>query len=139
MALTKARLLKHDFPVHEKVPIWMLTCQLCSVSAGFAHLRHGYAYLKSLAHQNRTIAIASDFRVDGTKLPEIPQKEGGFGSGHGRPRRKSWTSTPKSAVSCSPSGGEKLFDPMHGHPGVRVRNVRGKSGPKSLCYAVFLP
>ena len=28
-----------------------------------------------LAHQNRTIAIASDFHVDGAKSPEIPQKE----------------------------------------------------------------
>ena len=26
--------------------------------------------------EDRTIAIASDFRVDGAKLPEIPQKEG---------------------------------------------------------------
>ena len=33
-----------------------------------------------LAHQNRTIAIASDFRVDGAKSPEIPQKEGVLGS-----------------------------------------------------------
>ena len=32
-----------------------------------------------LAHQNRTIAIASDFRVDGAKSPEIPEKERGFG------------------------------------------------------------
>ena len=32
-------------------------------------------------------------------------------SGHGRPRRKSWTSAPKSAFSCGPGGGEKLFDP----------------------------
>ena len=32
-------------------------------------------------------------------------------SGHGRPRRKSWTSAPKSAFSCGPDGGEKLFDP----------------------------
>ena len=31
---------------------------------------------RSLAHQNRTIAIASDFRVDGAKSPEILQKEG---------------------------------------------------------------
>ena len=31
---------------------------------------------KNLAHQNRTIAIASDFRVDEAKSPEIPQKEG---------------------------------------------------------------
>ena len=29
-----------------------------------------------LAHQDRTIAIASNFRVDGAKSPEIPQKEG---------------------------------------------------------------
>ena len=29
-----------------------------------------------LAHQNRTIAIASDCCVDGAKSPEIPQKEG---------------------------------------------------------------
>ena len=32
-----------------------------------------------LANQNRTITIASDFRVDGAKSPEIPQKEGGLG------------------------------------------------------------
>ena len=31
--------------------------------------------------------------------------------GHGRPRRKSWTSAPKSAFCCGPGGGEKLFDP----------------------------
>ena len=36
--------------------------------------------LPSLAHQNRTIAIASDFRVDGAKSQEIPQKEGVLGS-----------------------------------------------------------
>ena len=30
----------------------------------------------NLAHQNRTIAIASDFRVDEAKSPEIPQNEG---------------------------------------------------------------
>ena len=39
-----------------------------------------------------------------TKLFENP-------SGHGRPRRKSWTSAPKSAFSCGPADGEKLFDP----------------------------
>ena len=33
-----------------------------------------------LAHQNRTIAIASDFRVDGAKSPEILQKQGDLGS-----------------------------------------------------------
>ena len=55
-------------------------------------------------------------------------------SGHGRPRRKSWMSAPNSAFSCGPGGvvvGRNFLTP--GHPGVRVRNVRGKSGPKSLC------
>ena len=32
--------------------------------------------IQVLAHQNSTIAIASDFRVDGAKSPEILQKEG---------------------------------------------------------------
>ena len=32
-------------------------------------------------------------------------------SGPGRLRRKSRTSAPKSAFSCGPGGGEKLFDP----------------------------
>ena len=35
--------------------------------------------LSCLAHQNRTIAIASDLRVDGAKSPEIPQQEGVLG------------------------------------------------------------
>ena len=35
---------------------------------------------KHLAHQDCTIAIASDFRVDKAKSPEIPQKEGVLGS-----------------------------------------------------------
>ena len=37
-------------------------------------------YHLNLAHQNRAIAIASDFRVDGAKSPEIPQQEGVLGS-----------------------------------------------------------
>ena len=32
-----------------------------------------------LAHQNSTLAIASDFCIDGAKSPEIPQKEGVLG------------------------------------------------------------
>ena len=35
---------------------------------------------KQLLHQNRTIVIASDFRVDGAKSPEILQKEKVLGS-----------------------------------------------------------
>ena len=43
----------------------------------------------TLAHQNRTIAIASDFRVDRAKLPELPQKEGVSGSEIATRNRKS--------------------------------------------------
>ena len=56
-----------------------------------------------------------------------------------------WTSTPKivdvrtrSAFSCGPVMGRNSLTP--GHPGVRVRNVPRKSGPKSLCLCcVFFP
>ena len=41
----------------------------------------------------------------------------------------------KSAFSCSPSGEEKRFD-HPGHPGVRVRNVRGE---KFMFMLFFLP
>ena len=61
----------------------------------------------NLAHQNRTIAIASDFRVDRAKSPEIPQKEGVLGSEIAARNRKSLATfyrTLKSqcsiAVSC---------------------------------------
>ena len=43
----------------------------------------------NLAHQNRTVAIASDFRVDGAKSPEIPQKEGVLGPEIAARNRKS--------------------------------------------------
>ena len=42
-----------------------------------------------LARQNRRTAIASDFRVDGAKSPEIPQKEGVLGSEIAAQNRKS--------------------------------------------------
>ena len=42
-----------------------------------------------LAHQNRTIAIASDFRTDGAESPEILQKEGVLGSEIAARNRKS--------------------------------------------------
>ena len=61
----------------------------------------------TLAHQNRTIAIASDFRIDGARSPEIPQKEGVSGSEIAARNRKSLATfhrTPKSqcsiAISC---------------------------------------
>ena len=42
-------------------------------------LRRSAFWVLSLAHPNRTIAIAG-FRVDGARSPEIPQKEGVSGS-----------------------------------------------------------
>ena len=45
--------------------------------------------LAVLAHQNRTIAIASDFRVDGAKSPEARQKEGVLGKEMAARNRKS--------------------------------------------------
>ena len=56
-------------------------------------------------------------------------------SGHGRPRQKSWTSAPKVRFSAAPVMGRNFL--TRGRPGVRVRNVRGKSGPKSLCLCCF--
>ena len=53
------------------------------------HLKWDFAMKLALAHQNRTIAIASDFRVDGAKSPEIPQKEGALGSEIAARNRKS--------------------------------------------------
>ena len=59
-------------------------------------------------------------------------------SGHGRPRRKSWTSAPKSAFSCGPGGGEKLFDPgASGRKGQECpREIRTK---KFMFMLFFLP
>ena len=59
-------------------------------------------------------------------------------SGHGRPRRKSWTSAPKSAFSCSPGEGEKLFDPgASGHKGQECpREIRTK---KFMFMLFFFP
>ena len=48
-------------------------------------------------------------------------------SRHGRPGRKSWASTPKARFPAAP----EFLTPEHS--GARVRNVRGKFGPKSLC------
>ena len=41
----------------------------------------------------------------------------------------------KVRVSAAPVMGRNFL--TQGHPGVRVRNVRGKSGPKSLCLCCF--
>ena len=83
----------------------------------------------TLAHQNRTIAIAIDFRVDGAKSPEIPQKEGVLGSEIAARNRRSLATfhrTLKSqciiAVSCL---GNRAISGVHdGH--------RNRKSQKSL-------
>ena len=50
---------------------------------------------------------------------------------HGRPRRKSWTSAPKSVFSCGPGGGEKLFDP-------RASGREGQECPREIQTKKFM-
>ena len=52
-------------------------------------------------------------------------------SGHGRPRRKSGTSAPKSAFFCGPIDGEKLFD-----SGASKRN--GQECPREIRTEKFM-
>ena len=66
--------VRHQF--RRKLPTGDTQC----VCARSAWAKKSTAFLLNLAHQNRTIAIASDVRVDGVKSPEIPQKEGVSGS-----------------------------------------------------------
>ena len=57
-------------------------------------------------------------------------------SGHGSPPPKIMdVRTKKVRSPAGPVVGRNFLTP--GHPGVRVRNVRGKSGPKSLCLCCF--
>ena len=58
-------------------------------------------------------------------------------SGHGCPRRKSWTSAPKNAFSCGHGGGRNFL--TLGHPGVKVKNVRGSPDQSVYVYVVSLP
>ena len=43
------------------------------------YVEHRPRHYPSLAHQNHTIAIASDFRVDGAKIARNPAERRGFG------------------------------------------------------------
>ena len=56
-------------------------------------------------------------------------------SGHGRPHRKSWTSAPKSAFSCGPGGGEKLFDP--GSSGRKGQQCSQEIRTKKFMFMLF--
>ena len=66
------------------------------------------------------IAIASDFRVDGAKSPEIPQKEGVLGSEIAARNRKSLATfhrTLKSqcSIACSCLGSRAISGGRDGH------------------------
>ena len=80
---------KHRVPMGQRLyPVLVL-------GRGQRLLRHIQTWISSvetihlLAHQNRTIAIASDFRVDGAKSQESSQKEGVLGSEIAARNRKS--------------------------------------------------
>ena len=82
---------------------------------------------QGLAHQHRTIAIASDFRVDGAKSPEIPQKEGVLGSEiAARNRKSTFYRTLKSQCSIAFSclGNRAIFGVRDGHRNRKNRKNR---------------
>ena len=95
-------------------------------------------FLLILAHQNRTIAIASDFRVDGAKSPEIPQQEGVLGSEIAAPNRRSLATfhrTLKSqciiAVSCF--GNRAISGVRDGH-----RNRKSQKSLRFRCAKLLI-
>ena len=86
--------------------------------------------MRILAHQNRTIAIASDFRVDGAKSPEIPQQEGVSGSEIAARNRKSLATFHRNlksqcSIAFSCFGNRAISQVRDGH--------RNRSNRKNRC------
>ena len=54
--------------------VWMRDRAIWGLPIAPPYRQRGSYRGRGLAHQNRAIAIASDFRVDGAKSPDIPQK-----------------------------------------------------------------
>ena len=82
----------------------------------------------NLAHQNRTIAIARDFRVDWAKSPEIPQKEGALGSDIAARNRKSLATSHRTlqsqrniALSCL--GNRAISGVCDGHRNCKSQKI----------------
>ena len=102
------------------------------------HVPHPHkTMVLNLANQNRTIAIASDFRVDGAKSPEIPQKEGVLGPEIAARNRRSLATfhrTLKSqciiAVSCL--GNRAISGVRDGH-----RNRKSQKSLRFRCAKVL--
>ena len=91
----------------------------------------------NLAHQNRTIAIASDFRVDGAKSPEILHKEEVLGSEIAARNRKSLATfhrTLKSQCSIALSclGNRAISGVRDGH-----RNRKSQKSLRFRCAKCF--
>ena len=82
-----------------------------------------------LAHQNRTIAIASDFHDDGAKSPEIPQKRGVSASGIAIRNRRSLATfhrTSKSQCKVLEVASD-FWGPRLGRPPKGTYSPRGRS------------
>ena len=63
-----------------EVPGWQMSIPIIELYDPWIHAALRVSWEKDIRSGNRTIAIASDFHVDGAKSPEIPQKEGVLGS-----------------------------------------------------------
>ena len=109
--------------------------------------------IRALAHQNRTIAVASDFRVDGAESPEILQKQGVLGSDIAARNRK-WLATfhrtlkSQCSIACSFSEIAAISGVRDGHrnrksqKSLRFRGakVRAKNLKKTIVpWRSFLP
>ena len=101
-----------SFPGREDT-LGKMTCDFCILTLPCRMMTHpsvrfaamcllSFAFLVTLAHQNRTIAISSDFCVDGAKSPEILQKKGVLGSDIAARNRKSLATVHRTLKSqCS--------------------------------------
>ena len=91
------------------------------------------SFFLGLAHQNRIIAIASDFRVDRAKSPEIPQKEGVLGSEIAARNRKSLATFRRTQVTLKSQCNIALSCLRHrAIPGVRGGH-RNRKNSKNRC------
>ena len=87
----------------------------------FLWCKGAYARNPCINSQSRGPKISANFSC--AKIFKNP-------SGHGRPQQQSWMSAPKCAVLQLPMMGRNFL--TLGHPGARVKNICGISGPKTL-------
>ena len=90
-----------------------------------------------IAHQNRTIAIASDFRVDCAKSAEIAQKEGVLGSEIAARNRKSLATFHRNlksqcSIAFSCLGNRPISGVRYGH-----RNRKSQKSLRFRCAKIL--